>query len=707
MSRTEYIGARYVPLLADPVEWSPNKSYEALTIVLHQGNSFTSKQFVPVGIDITNTEFWAETGNYNAQIEEYRREAALALETASAAQLDIDTLLPEASFSAESTVKDYIDNNYNSKIYNITQIANLDKSGSTDISQSLVDAVNNLDAGSTVLFEQGVYRIDEAHLPSGFIYDFNNSVIVCNENKTSLNCVGSYKAVTRLASNNAPNSNTISVANASDFARGDLVVISDTTQLAHTSRDYYYKGFTSVIISVSGNSIVLSNSVPYELSAQTTTVTSYEPFTGKIKNIADFYTNEIAQNQCNGLRIECGCNVEIENVNLSHMVSHCIYSYHSYGTIIRNCHVNCGYIEIPQGTNITNPYFITIGSSTDTITEDCSGVNYWHCWTSGAQETPLHNVVKNCSFKSVAVPAISDHANAINTIIDGCYSTGYGIAAFGILTNCVNSYSHNNAFIRCEPHSDNRLATYFISNVITQIADNANLDVNVFQISITPQTSATDFYVDNLKMVNCSVNKVCNISINIRHYNNITLVNCTNILPFATTVSTESNENSTIRLIGCNFQCDNFAYQATSITSRVKKLIFESCSFFGDAEQDVLPRFDVLSDDADKPCTLILSNCNFEISTYRLLILRIRKNCNAYIYNCTTLAVANSILQSADNNNVRVFNSDIYLQNPSSIIEANSSRINGDYIAVGTTNNGVKYKLSTPVAFGAAEWVSW
>ena len=74
MSVREYIGARYVPLFADPIEWDNTRTYEALTIVYHQGNSYTSKQAVPTGIAITNTAYWALTGNYNAQIEAYRQE---------------------------------------------------------------------------------------------------------------------------------------------------------------------------------------------------------------------------------------------------------------------------------------------------------------------------------------------------------------------------------------------------------------------------------------------------------------------------------------------------------------------------------------------------------------------------------------------------------------------------------------------------------
>lgn len=74
MATTQYIGARYVPLFAEPIEWDKTKQYEPLTIVTHEGNSYTSRQFVPTGIEITNETFWALTGNYNAQIEQYRKE---------------------------------------------------------------------------------------------------------------------------------------------------------------------------------------------------------------------------------------------------------------------------------------------------------------------------------------------------------------------------------------------------------------------------------------------------------------------------------------------------------------------------------------------------------------------------------------------------------------------------------------------------------
>lgn len=68
----QYVGARYVPKIMG--EWNKALQYEALSVVTHLGNSFTSKVPVPANVDITNTDYWVNTGNYNAQVEEYRKE---------------------------------------------------------------------------------------------------------------------------------------------------------------------------------------------------------------------------------------------------------------------------------------------------------------------------------------------------------------------------------------------------------------------------------------------------------------------------------------------------------------------------------------------------------------------------------------------------------------------------------------------------------
>ena len=75
----QYIGARYVPKFyegTNGTEWDSGVAYEPLTIVTYLGNSYTSKIPVPAGVGSPNNNpsYWASTGIYSAQVEEYREE---------------------------------------------------------------------------------------------------------------------------------------------------------------------------------------------------------------------------------------------------------------------------------------------------------------------------------------------------------------------------------------------------------------------------------------------------------------------------------------------------------------------------------------------------------------------------------------------------------------------------------------------------------
>lgn len=66
----QYVGARYVPKIMG--EWDKALQYDALSVVTYKGNSFTSKVPVPANsIEINNTDYWVNTGNYNEQVTEY------------------------------------------------------------------------------------------------------------------------------------------------------------------------------------------------------------------------------------------------------------------------------------------------------------------------------------------------------------------------------------------------------------------------------------------------------------------------------------------------------------------------------------------------------------------------------------------------------------------------------------------------------------
>lgn len=99
---TQYIGARYVPIFGrkggSTITWDSYHPYEPLTIVLYKGNSYTSRQYVPAGIDITDETYWACTGNFNAQIEQYRKETQTVkdgLDTETTTRENADTKLSD------------------------------------------------------------------------------------------------------------------------------------------------------------------------------------------------------------------------------------------------------------------------------------------------------------------------------------------------------------------------------------------------------------------------------------------------------------------------------------------------------------------------------------------------------------------------------------------------------------------------------------
>lgn len=83
----QYVGARYVPKIMG--EWDKNIPYEALSIVTYKGNSFTSKIPVPSKVDIGDETYWVNTGNYNVQVEEYRKETLETKELANNTNTDL------------------------------------------------------------------------------------------------------------------------------------------------------------------------------------------------------------------------------------------------------------------------------------------------------------------------------------------------------------------------------------------------------------------------------------------------------------------------------------------------------------------------------------------------------------------------------------------------------------------------------------------
>lgn len=106
MANNRYVGARYVPIVVG--SWDNGSRYEALSVVMYQGDSYISKIPVPAGIDITNTGYWAKCANYNAQWAAYQETAFTMAKLVDALVVVTDT--GTASISASNNNTNYVTN---------------------------------------------------------------------------------------------------------------------------------------------------------------------------------------------------------------------------------------------------------------------------------------------------------------------------------------------------------------------------------------------------------------------------------------------------------------------------------------------------------------------------------------------------------------------------------------------------------------------
>lgn len=142
----QYIGARYVPKIAEPFDWNDQTVYEPLTIVGYNGSSYTSRKTSPAGTPPTDTEYWALTGSLNGYVSELQKQLD-ALSTKVEAQAQ--------SISSNAT-----------EIVNINNVLNDyvtpdDFPGTTD-TEKLQAALNSMSkTGGTIVLNR-VYQVTES-----------------------------------------------------------------------------------------------------------------------------------------------------------------------------------------------------------------------------------------------------------------------------------------------------------------------------------------------------------------------------------------------------------------------------------------------------------------------------------------------------------------------------------------------------------------
>lgn len=183
MIKSEWTGWRYAPMLYNDgkggSEWNKNINYERLIIVTHEGNSYTSRKDVPVGIDITNNDYWCCTGNYNSQVENYRQTVLSVISS----NEEFKKSLSEHEENYYNTLKESFEelkiNFLKETVFNV-KLYGAKGDGETDDTTNIQNCVNEAcKKGGVVYFPSGIYRV--SHLEIGNINETTHNVILTGE----------------------------------------------------------------------------------------------------------------------------------------------------------------------------------------------------------------------------------------------------------------------------------------------------------------------------------------------------------------------------------------------------------------------------------------------------------------------------------------------------------------------------------------------
>ena len=231
MSVRQYIGARYVPRFSDVNGgvWSNVYAYEPLTIVKNGNDYYTSKQSVPVGVAITNTDYWVKTGDYNGAIS--------ALDSRITSNTDtISQILNNASNWKDHKVV-FVSDSFGARTYDsITLIALI-------AARCKINTYYNVQKngiGFTNINGQGTF-LDELTNASGTIPDKSTitDVVVLggsNDYTTDTDVLSAINTFRGYVSSNYPNAK-IHIAHVGRPATSDARLYQTTTQSLKAYRD--------------------------------------------------------------------------------------------------------------------------------------------------------------------------------------------------------------------------------------------------------------------------------------------------------------------------------------------------------------------------------------------------------------------------------------------------------------------------------------
>ena len=464
-------------------EWDDEKEYDRLSVVLHEGNSYTSKKRVPAGIDILNKDFWVVTGNYNSQVENYRQETIQY-------KNDTDDVIIQLQDDLDKKIGDVFVNPVNFGLSDMLD----------DNSVSFNNALDSMsDTGGTLVLPQNrVYKFNKPlniNEKSNIKIDLNGSTLDFSSmndgtTHTLIEVKGKYLDERPVTVTAIENDKTVNV-NTSGLSAGDWVKIK--------SSDVWDKDRTSSVIGEINQVDYIENGTKLVLKKplQSNYNLSKNPTLAKVdmvKNIVienGYIDGGELNNNFMGIFVELGYNINIRNmhsrnIDTRHIVlSDCIFSTVINSNISESNHLNQAYgVSVADASSdiiISNNHFTTVRHSMSTNNHNnTGGIARRVIFSNNTVNDSTINLTNGGGGDAVDTHSGSEDIIITDNIINS--SSGYGInfeARSGLIKG--NYIKNASGGIHFNPWAD------FKSNII--INDNVIRNISTYGIAVIIRTA--------------------------------------------------------------------------------------------------------------------------------------------------------------------------------------------------------------------------
>lgn len=411
--------------------------------------------------------------------------------------------------------------------------------GVTDDSDAINATIAQaIEEGKQVAFEKKTYFCTKTiNVPGNTVIDMNGATILSSAENGILIGRSDPVATTTITAAFTGNAfPTFNVADASNFNIGDVVNVEDRQNLYETSRAYFYRGCTAVVVGKSGNTLTLSNAPTTDIAVGSVIYT-YGSTCAEIRNgivRGSNITSCVCAIYFYGCLMSKAVNMEAENFHK------CIAFYYCDSCTAEFCKTGHAISE----NDAWDSYGIVFAS--------CNMCSALHCITASGQHgithggwTPTSNsYIANCEIgnENDQKFSLDYHENSVNGIIKNCIIHS-GASTYGrvVFENCSFISDPNLKYAQCE---------IYLSSVQNRNSlDMINCNASTMIVNLRDKSDRK--YLDHIKIVNFKSIGAVNTA-GLKNTANCKLVEIYNSDNFA--VSAKNTD--CIRMVNCKVTVD-------------------------------------------------------------------------------------------------------------------------------------------------------